>query len=79
MKDFDEFPGLTEDELMQMLDGIWDDQGIEHEGGIASIPLQELPKVLAALSYRMTLASLRKYHEWLHSDSQSGESTWQAL
>ena len=77
MKDFDEFPGLTEDELVQMLEGIWEDQGIENEDGVAAIPLQDMPKVLAALSYRMTLASLRKYHEWLHSEGAFDGPTWQ--
>ena len=77
MKDFDEFPGLSEDETLQLLERVWDSLGIEHNGDDAIIPGEKVPIALLAISSRMTMRTLRKYHEWLQSEGAFDGPTWQ--
>lgn len=77
MKDFSEFPGLSEEETLQMLDRVWDSLGIEHDGDIARIPLEKLPAAMAILSKGMAMGTLRRYHEWLQSEGAFEQPSWQ--
>lgn len=68
MKDFSEFPGLSGEETLNVLNGTWDMFDIDHDGDIAHIPAEKLPMALAAFSSNITMAILRRYHEWIQSE-----------
>ncbi len=66
-KNFDDFAGLTEDEIVEIQSSVSEILGLDSDENVTTVPLASLPTFLAALNQRMTMQTLRKYHEWLNS------------
>lgn len=77
MKDFDEFPGLDDDDMSHVLEAVAASLGIECDDESVSVPVGKLPMFAMLYSNLNARAQLRKYHEWLQSDGQLEQPTWQ--
>lgn len=66
-KDFNDFDGLTEDEIVEIQSKVAEELGLDREGETTAIPLTSAPLYFAILNQAMTMGTLRKYHEWLNS------------
>lgn len=66
-KSFDDFDGLTEDEILEIQRNVAAKLGLEKDGDVTSIPLAELPMYLVVLNQALNTRTLRKYHEWVNS------------
>ena len=51
-KSFDDFDGLTEDEILEIHRNVATSLGLEKDGDMTSIPLTELPIYLAVFLFR---------------------------
>lgn len=63
-KDFDDFDGLTEDEMVEIQSKLAEQMGLDQDGDHTSIPITAAPLYYAVLNQAMTMKTLRKYHEW---------------
>lgn len=66
MKSYDEFPGLSEDEIAKIVQQSADALGLEQApDGETQIPFAQFPSLVGVYSALYAEQLLRKYHEWL--------------
>lgn len=68
MKNFEDFPGLSEESLDNVLGAAADALGIECDDQNASVPINKLLPFVMLYSNLNAMALLSKYHEWVNSD-----------
>lgn len=66
-KNFNDFGGLTEDEIVEVLDYVANKLGLERSEETTTIPQNLFPAYSVVLNQAMTMKTLRKYHEWVNS------------
>lgn len=66
-KNFDDFPGVSEDEVEGLFVKVANGLGIDVDGEEMRIPVERAAVFAAAYSNAFTMRALRRYHEWVNS------------
>lgn len=66
-KNFEDFPGVSEDEIGRLFVEVANGLGIDADGEEMRIPVERAAVFAAAYSNAFTMRALRRYHEWVNS------------